>query len=230
MSAPRVFLIGAGGLGSPLALGLLESFSALTLSLCDPDRVEVSNLPRQILHAEADLGRLKVDSAADRLLRRADAARSLTVTRHAVALNTDNAATLLRGHDLIFEGSDDLRTKFLVNDLALRLGIPAVIGGVTRFRGQVCTVLPGRDESRGCYRCLFEEPPPADEVASCQAAGVLGPACGFVAGLMLLEALRILAGRPPRLAGAVLVVDLQSLGTRPVRIPRRADCPACALI
>jgi molybdopterin/thiamine biosynthesis adenylyltransferase len=139
-------------------------------------------------------------------------------------LHTDNAAKLLREHDIVIEGSDDLYTKFLVNDYALALGLPAVIGGVVRFAGQVLTVWPGA----ACYRCLFEAPPEPGVAQSCQEAGVLGPACGVVAGIMADEALRILDGDGPRLSGTLLSLDLGSWQLRRVAIGRRHDCRACA--
>jgi adenylyltransferase/sulfurtransferase len=229
----RVLVIGAGGLGSPVALALtagapaggLARLSALTLM--DADVVELSNLHRQLLHGERDLGRLKVDSAADRLAARAS---GLPIRRLAQRLDAGCAPALVAAHDLVVEGSDDLETKFLVNDLALRLGVPAVIGGVVRFSGQIVTVMPPLcvDRKAGCYRCLFEEPPPPGAAATCQQAGVLGPACGLVGGLMAAEAARILAGAAPLYAGALLTLDLLRWRLRQIELPPRADCPACA--
>lgn len=228
----RVLVIGAGGLGSPVALALTGGPTAgparlSGLTLIDADVVEVSNLHRQLLHGERDVGRRKVDSAADRLAARAPA---LPCERLAQRLDAECAPALIAAHDLVVEGSDDLGTKFLVNDLALRLGVPAVIGGVVRFSGQIVTVVPPGVASRplGCYRCLFEEPPPAGTAATCQQSGVLGPACGLVGGLMAAEALRILAGATPLYAGAVLTLDLLRWRLRQIKLPPRPDCPACA--
>ncbi len=227
----RVLVIGAGGLGSPVALALTGGPPAAGparlagLTLIDADVVELSNLHRQLLHGERDLGRRKVDSAADRL-----AARGVPCERLAQRLDAECAPALIAAHDLVVEGSDDLGTKFLVNDLALRLGVPAVIGGVVRFSGQIVTVLPAGAAGGpvGCYRCLFEEPPPDGTATSCQQAGVLGPACGLVGGLMAAEAMRILTGAAPLYAGAVLTLDLLRWRLRQIKLPPRPGCPACA--
>lgn len=228
----RVLIIGAGGLGSPVALALTGGTPAggaplSGLTLMDADVVELSNLHRQLLHGERDLGRRKVDSGAERLAARAP---DLPCERLAQRLDATCAPALIAAHDLVVEGSDDLETKFLVNDLALRLGVPAVIGGVVRFSGQIVTVMPplGAAGKVGCYRCLFEEPPPAGTAATCQQAGVLGPACGLVGGLMAAEAARIIAGAAPLYAGAVLTLDLLRWRLRQIALPPRPDCPACA--
>jgi adenylyltransferase/sulfurtransferase len=220
----RVLVVGAGGLGSPVALALAAARPAAlrSLTVLDPDRVELSNLHRQLLHGERDLGRLKVDSAADRLRREGLEVRGLPER-----LTADNAPALLAGHDLVIEGSDDLLTKFLVNDEALAAAVPALIGGVVQWRGQVLCVHPAVPAA--CYRCLFEEPPSPDEdVATCQRAGVLGPSCGVVGGLLASEALRLLRGEAPRHAGALLSIDLLSWRIRRLAPRPRTGCPACA--
>jgi adenylyltransferase/sulfurtransferase len=225
----RVLLIGAGGLGSPVALALGGSAAASRLSrltVVDPDVVEPSNLHRQTLHRDRDLGRPKVDSAAERLAALLPAA--VACERIAGRLIADSADALIGSHDLVIEGSDDLDTKFLVNDAALRLGVPAVIGGVVRWSGQVVTVLPHQRGKLGCYRCLFEEPPPPGATATCQQAGVLGPACGLVGGFLAAEAERVLTGASPLYAGAVWTVDLLRWRVRVLPLPPRADCAACA--
>lgn len=230
----RVLLIGAGGLGSPVALAVAGAAAAgtlppLQLTLIDPDVVELSNLHRQLLHGDGDLGRRKVDSAADRLTKCAgDAVRC---ERLALRLDAGCARELVGQHDLVIEGSDDLTTKFLVNDVARQLGVPVVIGGVVRFSGQIVTVVkpPAREtaESAGCYRCLFEELPAEGAAATCQQAGVLGPACGLVGGLMAAEAVRLLGGVAPLYAGAVLTLDLLRWRLRRVPLPSRPGCSAC---
>ena len=219
----RVLLVGAGGLGSPVALALYAARPAAlrSITVLDPDRVELSNLHRQLLHGERDLGRLKVDSATERLRRDGLCVRGLPER-----LAADNAPALLAEHDLVIEGSDDLATKFLVNDAALAASVPALIGGVVQWRGQVLCVHPG--VAAACYRCLFEEPPSPDEdIATCQRSGVLGPACGVVGGLMASEALRLLRGEAPRHAGALLSIDLLSWRIRRLGPRPRPGCPAC---
>jgi molybdopterin/thiamine biosynthesis adenylyltransferase len=219
----RVLLVGAGGLGSPVALALAAAPGARLsrITVLDPDRVELSNLHRQLLHGEGDLGRLKVDSAAARLRRPGLEIRALPER-----LEARSAPALFAEHDLVIEGSDDLVTKFLVNDEAIGAGVPALIGGVVQWSGQVLCVHPGRPAA--CYRCLFEEPPGEEaDVPTCQRAGVLGPACGVVGGLMATEALRILRGEPPRHAGALLSMDLLSWRIRRVAPRPRPGCAAC---
>lgn len=218
-----VCLIGAGGLGSPAALALCAFGACASLTIVDPDEVELSNLHRQLLLREADLGRPKVDAAADTLRRRGQ----VRVTPVRARLCAENAAALLGGHKVVVEGSDSIETKFLVSDTAVRLGIPAVVGGVVGFEGQVLTVLPGRT---ACYRCLFEAPPgpqALEEIATCQQAGVLGPACGVIGALQAAEALRLLRGAAPAFAGALLVADLRRDRHRRVPLRRRPGCPAC---
>lgn len=228
----RVLLVGAGGLGSPVALALVRARPAglRRITLLDADRVELSNLHRQLLHGERDLLRRKVDSGAERL-RALDAGPGAPeIAPWVDRLEPGNAAALLAEHDLVIEGSDQLETKFLVNDTALAAGVPAIIGGVVQWRGQVLTVLPrpraADPPATACYRCLFEEPPPG-QVASCQQAGVLGPACGVVGGVMAAEALRLLRGEPPLHAGALVVLELLSWQARRVALRPRPGCPAC---
>lgn len=232
----RVLLIGAGGLGSPVALALAGDATLapqLRLMLVDPDVVELSNLHRQLLHGDRDLGRRKVDSAADRLA--ACGGQSVSCERLAMRFTDACARELIAAHDLVVEGSDDLATKFLVNDVARQLAVPAVIGGVVRFSGQIVTVAPqcpgsgpAAAAAAGCYRCLFEDLPPEGAAATCQQAGVLGPACGVVGGLMAAEAARLLSGMPPLYAGTVLTLDLLRWRLRRVPLPLRPGCPACA--
>jgi adenylyltransferase/sulfurtransferase len=168
-----------------------------------------------------DLGRPKVESAAATLGRTAP---WLRVRQLPLRLSEDNAAEILAGWQVVIEGSDSIATKFLVSDRAVSLGIPAVIGGVVRFSGQVMTVVRGA----ACYRCLFEEPP-QEAPPSCQQAGVLGPSCGVVGALQASEALRILSGCPPRYAGGVLTIDLLAGRFRTVPVSPRPGCPACGI-
>jgi adenylyltransferase/sulfurtransferase len=196
-----VVLIGAGGLGCPLALEL--ALAGDRVVLCDFDNVELSNLPRQVLYRSEDVGRPKVVAAADALLRRGvPAARVETVQERF-------APALLAGADAVCEGSDDLHTKFAVNDAAVAAGLPVVVGGVLRHAGQVFSAPPGA----ACYRCLFEEPP--DDAPSCADAGVLGPLCLLVATTMAQ------AVRAPR-AGLTLLPEDRHLTVR-----RRPGCTAC---
>lgn len=217
----RVLIVGVGGLGSPLALALCQANWVTTLTLLDGDRVELSNLHRQILLREEDLGQAKVDSAWQslRMLHRP----ALEITVRAEALRAETAAALIGAHDLVLEGSDCLETKFLVSDTAVALGKPAIIGGIVGFVGQIMTIWPGL----ACYRCLFEAPPPPDQVVSCQQAGVLGPACGIIAGKMAWEAAALIEQRRQPQAGSITRVDLRTWQSRRLSLKRREDCTAC---
>ncbi len=188
IGAARVLVVGAGGLGSPAAL-YLAAAGVGTLGLVDGDRVALSNLQRQVLHATPDVGRLKVESGAARL-------RALNpeirVEPHPVWLDRSNAADLLAGYDLVVDGSDNLLTRYLLNEAALARGIPWVYGAVMQWEGHVSVFgAPGGP----CYRCLFGDPPPPDAVPGCAEAGVLGALPGVVGSLQALEALKwILVG------------------------------------
>jgi adenylyltransferase/sulfurtransferase len=213
---PRILLVGAGGLGCPTLLALGSSGAAITL--VDDDRVDVSNLQRQILHRATDVGRLKVDSAAEAMRRRSSANRVAPV---ALRLDGGNARGLVEGHDVVLDGTDSFETKFLLNDVCLSLEIPLVHAGVVGFAGQLMTVVRGH----ACFRCIFEAPPEPNTVPTCQDAGILGAVCGVIGGLMAREALAILDGRP-QLAGTLLEFDARSNRWRRLSPRARASCPA----
>jgi adenylyltransferase/sulfurtransferase len=215
-----VAVVGAGGLGSASLL-YLAAAGVGRLTVIDDDRVSLDNLQRQVLHDGSAVGEPKVHSA----LRRIDALnpdiRVRTVERR---LDAANAAALLRGHDLVLDGSDNFPTKFAVNDACVELGVAAVIAGILRFDGQVVVVPPGAP----CYRCLFGDEPPPGQVPTCSAAGVLGPVAGVVGALQASEALRLLLGIGAAQGGRVLTVDLLDPRLRAVPFPADPDCPACA--
>jgi molybdopterin/thiamine biosynthesis adenylyltransferase len=212
----RVLVIGAGGLGCPALLALAPRVH--TVGIADHDRVEVSNLNRQILHRTADVGRLKVQSARDALLRRFP---SLNVETLRARVEPDNADAVVRGWDVVIDGTDSFDAKFLINDACVRAGVPLVHGGVVRFVGQLMSVVPGS----ACYRCLFEAPPPRGIAPSCQEAGIVGAFAGVIGALMADEALAILDGKP-RLAGTLLVVDGLEDHRRRVALKPRTGCEA----
>ena len=190
------------------------------LGLIDPDRVEVSNLHRQPLYDEADVGRPKVEAAARRLAARHPALR--VETWHARFGRED--AGLLGRFDVVVDGTDGGATKFEVNDAAIAAHATLVHAGATGFRAQLLTVLPGRS---ACLRCLFEEPPPPDEVPGCEAAGVLGPVVTLAGALQAGEAIRLLAGAGAHFADRLLTIDLRAGTWRSVPLARNPACVGC---
>ncbi len=217
----RVAIVGAGGLGSPSAL-YLAAAGVGRITVIDSDEVDLSNLQRQVLHAAADVGRPKADSARDRM-----AAINAGVRVEALKARVEpaNARELLAGHDVVLEGSDNFETKFAVNDACVALGIPVVHGGVLRFTGQVFTTIPGKS---ACYRCVFEEPPAPGSIPSCAVAGVIGPVPGVIGCFQAAEAVKLLVGCGEPLAGRILEVDLLAGSVRTIGVRPRRGCPACA--
>jgi molybdopterin-synthase adenylyltransferase len=217
----RVLVIGAGGLGSPAAL-YLAAAGIGTLGIVDPDKVELSNLQRQILHATADIGRSKVESAKVTLTKLNP---DVQVLCHPVRFDSSNAEEIAAGFDFIVDGSDNFDTKFLVNDLAIKLGIPFSHAGIVRLQGQVMTVMPRKS---ACYRCLFKAPPAPDEILNCQASGILGAVAGTIGTIQATEAVKYLAGfEDGLLTDRLLVYDAKNLRFREVEIKRDPHCPAC---
>jgi molybdopterin/thiamine biosynthesis adenylyltransferase len=213
----RVLVVGMGGLGCPASLALAQA-GVGQLVLVDPDRVELSNLHRQPWHRDADVGRLKVDSAAAKL--RA-AFPSLHVETHALRVGPENVRALLAGADVVVDGTDGVDAKFLLNDAAVRARVPLVHGGVVRHEGLVLAAMPGGP----CLRCLFEEVPGEDVLPTCARAGVLGAAAGWVGGLQAAAAEAVLRGES--LKGAYWRVDARSGRARRLSFRTRPDCPAC---
>ena len=216
----RVLLIGAGGLGCPLAQ-YLAAAGVGTLGLIDPDRVDVSNLQRQVLYATSDVGRPKVEVAAERIRAQNPDVRVIT---HPVKLTSRNALELLADWDVIVDGSDNFPTRYLVNDACVLLGKPNVHGSIFRFDGQASVFDP---RSGPCYRCLFPEPPPPGAVPSCAEGGVLGVLPGLVALIQATETLKLLAGIGESLAGRLLQIDALGMEFREFRIQKDPKCPAC---
>ena len=216
----RVLLIGAGGLGCPLAQ-YLAAAGVGTLGLIDFDRVDLSNLQRQVLYATSDVGRLKVEVAAERIRAQNPDVR---VNTHAVKLTSENALALLADWDVVVDGSDNFPTRYLVNDACVLLGKPNVHGSIFRFDGQA-SVFDAR--SGPCYRCLFPEPPPPGAAPSCAEGGVLGVLPGLVALIQATETLKLLAGIGESLSGRLLQIDALGMQFREFRIQKDPKCPAC---
>jgi adenylyltransferase/sulfurtransferase len=215
----RVLVIGAGGLGSPLAL-YLAAAGVGTIGLVDDDAVSLSNLQRQILFRTADLGRAKVEAGAAALNALNPGVR---IETHALRLTRDNAAALFAGYDIIADGSDNFETRFLVNDTAFAAKKTLVSAAVTEFEGQLAT-FKAHDGVSPCYRCLFRDPPPPGTVPSCSEAGVLGAAAGVMGSLQALEVLKEIAGFGVGLAGRLLVYDALTARFRTVALPRDPGC------
>ncbi len=216
---PSVLIVGMGALGCAAAEGIAASGVA-RLRLVDPDRVERSNLHRQLLHRTADLGRLKVESAADHLR-----TAFPDVDVEAVAMRVgDDAAALFAAHTCVVDATDGIRTKFALNDAAVRAGVPLVHAGITRFVGQLMTIVPGEG---ACYRCLFGTPPAEGEIPSCQEAGVIGSLAATIGLLQAAEAIRIVSGTGGLLCNRLLTYDALTCHWREVRLRRNAHCAAC---
>jgi adenylyltransferase/sulfurtransferase len=220
LKGSSVLLIGAGGLGSPLGL-YLAAAGIGRLGLVDFDRVDPSNLQRQIIHGTGDIGRPKLDSARDRIR---DLNPHVTVEPHATRLTSANALDLAGRYDLVIDGSDNFPTRYLINDTCVLLGKPYVYGSVFRFEGQV-SVLATPDGP--CYRCLFREPPPPGLVPSCAEGGVLGVLPGLIGVIQATEAIKLLLGIGETLAGRLLLVDALTMRFRTLTLSRDPDCPAC---
>jgi molybdopterin/thiamine biosynthesis adenylyltransferase/rhodanese-related sulfurtransferase len=216
----RVAIVGAGGLGCPAAL-YLAAAGVGTLGLIDGDVVDLSNLQRQILYGTADVGRRKVEVAAERLRAQNP---DVHVEGHAVRLAAANALSLLRDYDVVVDGSDNFPTRYLVNDACVLLGKPAVYGAILRFEGQASVF----DARRGpCYRCLFPEPPPPGSVPSCAEAGVLGVLPGLVATIQATEVLKLLTGIGDPLLGRFVQYDALEMRFGEYRFGKDPDCPVC---
>lgn len=216
--ASRVLLVGAGGLGCPAGL-YLAAAGVGTLGIADGDRVDLTNLQRQVGHRTEDVGREKTESFADTIARLNPDVR---VVRHP-RLTPENLP--LSDYDVVLDGSDNFPTRFLLNDAAVAAGVPLVSGAVLRFEGQVTVIVPG--DGRPCWRCLYPAPPPDGAVPTCAQAGVLGSVAGTIGTLMATEAVKVLLGAGDDAAGRLLVYDALSGDFRTVRYRRDPECPTC---
>jgi len=215
-----VLCVGAGGLGSP-AIQYLAAAGVGTLGIVDDDSVERSNLQRQTVHGDGDVGRPKVDSAREFV----EALNpDVEVRTHETRLTSDNAEGLVGEYDLVVDGSDNFPTRYLVNDACVLAGVPFVHGAVLRFEGQATTVAAGGEP---CYRCLFPEAPPEGAVPDCATAGVLGAVPGTVGTVQATEAVKLLVGHGDSLEGRLLVYDAAGPSFETVPYRPNPDCPAC---
>src|SRR5437899_152257 len=220
LKAARVLCIGAGGLGSPLAL-YLAAAGVGTLGIVDFDVVDYTNLQRQIIHSTADVGRKKLDSAAEKL----QAINPfLNIRKFETRLSSDNALELFRDFDIIADGTDNFPTRYLVNDACVLTGKPNVYGSIFRFEGQASVFAT---EQGPCYRCLYPEPPPPGLVPSCAEGGVLGILPGLVGIIQATETIKLILGRGEPLIGRLLLVDALGMKFRELRLRKNPDCPMC---
>lgn len=218
----RVLILGAGGLGAPASM-YLAAAGVGTLVLVDDDTVDLTNLQRQIVHATESVGRAKVDSATETLSRINPGVRFET---HRARLTPENAAALVAGCDVVVDGSDNFATRYALNDACLAAGVPLVAGALSRFEGQLTTIVPG--EERPCYRCLFPETPDPSLTPRCEEAGILGAVAGVIGTLQAVETLKLLLGLGEPMAGRLLLYDALSASMQEVRYRRRPDCPSCS--
>lgn len=220
ISNAKVLMIGAGGLGCPVGY-YLAAAGVGTIGIVDNDEVELSNLQRQIAHSVNTLGVNKADSAKKTF-------EALNTDVNVIAIkeriNSTNILDLMKDYDIVIDGTDNFPTRYLINDACVMLKKPLVSGAILRFEGQVTTIIPGEGH---CYRCLFEEPPPAGLVPSCQEAGVLGVLPGVIGALQATEVLKLIIGKGKPLMNQLLIYDALGVDFRKVRVPKNKKCPVC---
>ena len=215
----KVLIVGAGGLGSPVAVYLTLA-GVGTIGIVDFDTVDISNLQRQILHHDDDVGRPKAQSAFETLKKYNP---EVNVVLHESPLTSENAMEIIAQYDVVVNGADNFPARYLVNDSCFLSGKPLVDGSILIFDGQATVFIPGK----GCYRCLFPSPPPPGEVPSCAEAGVLGALPGLVGTIQAIETVKLILGIGDSLAGRLLLIDALNMEFRPVKLRRNPECPLC---
>lgn len=215
----KVLIIGAGGLGSPVAIYLALA-GVGTIGIVDFDVVDLSNLQRQLLHQTDDVGRPKVESAKETIKAYNP---NVTVITHEEPITSDNAFTLISPYDIVVNGADNFQARYLVNDACYLLKKPLVDGSILLFDGQATVFIPGK----GCYRCLYPAPPPPGLVPSCAEAGVLGAMTGIIGSIQATETMKLILGIGEPLVNRLLLVDALSMEFREVKIRRDPNCPLC---
>lgn len=216
----RVLVVGAGGLGSPVGL-YLAAAGVGTIGVIDGDRVDLSNLQRQVIHRTDDIGRPKVESSKERMLALNP---NVVVETHEMRLTAENALEIIGRYDIVVDGVDNFPAKFLINDACFFARKPLVHGGILRFDGRVFTILPGKS---ACYRCVFKQPPPPGMVASCQEAGVIGALAGVIGTIQATEVLKLILGRGRPLTDRLLDYDARQTRFREIRVSKNPKCSLC---
>jgi adenylyltransferase/sulfurtransferase len=220
ISEARVLIVGAGGLGSPAGL-YLGAGGVGTIGLIDGDRVDISNLQRQVIHHTSDVGQPKVESARKKI---EEINPDVKVITYFEKLTAKNALDLFNEYDIILDGTDTFGSKFLINDAAFFAKKPMIHGGILRFTGQIMTILPGKS---ACYRCVFKEPPPDGVVPSCQEAGVLGGVAGIIGTLQATEVFKYVLKAGNLLTDQILTHDSLLMKFRKIRVQKNPRCPLC---
>ncbi len=220
LKAARVLTVGAGGLGSPLAL-YLAAAGVGTIGIVDFDNVDLTNLQRQIVHGTSTLGHPKLQSAKARLL---DLNPNIDVVGHEVRLTSENALDIIKDYDIVVDGTDNFPTRYLVNDACVLLGKPNVYGSIFRFEGQASLFYA---KEGPCYRCLYSEPPPPGLVPSCAEGGVLGVLPGIIGSLQALETIKWIIGAGDSLVGRLVLFDALKLRFRELKLRKDPSCPIC---
>lgn len=215
----KVLVVGAGGLGAPVAL-YLAAAGVGTIGIVDGDVVDLSNLQRQVIHFIGDVGHPKVESARDKMLAINPNVKVNTIREF---LMSDNALDIIKDYDFIVDGTDNFPVKFLINDACVMAGKPFSHGGILRFEGQTFTHLPGT----ACYRCLFKSPPPANAVPTCSQAGVLGAIAGMLGTIQAAETLKYLTGVGELLTNKLLTFNAKTMDFRKINTRRQASCAIC---
>lgn len=216
----RVIVVGAGGLGSPVAY-YLAAAGVDTIALADGDRVDLSNLQRQILHTTADLGRAKVESARDKLVRLNP---NIKIDTYQEFLTPETAPEIFKNYDFVVECSDNFQTKYLVNDACIAVGKPFSLGGIRMLGGQTMTHIPGT----ACYRCLFPIEPDPSTVPNSSSVGVLGSAVGIIGSIQATETIKYITGIGTLLTDRLLVADASTMTFNTISLPRNPKCPLCS--
>jgi sulfur-carrier protein adenylyltransferase/sulfurtransferase len=219
----KVLVIGAGGLGSP-ALLYLAAAGVGTLGIAEFDEVDESNLQRQVIHGQSDIGRPKAESARDSIR---EINPLVDVVVHNERLDNDNVKRVFEGYDLIVDGTDNFATRYMVNDAAYFLGIPYVWGSIYRFDGQASVFAPMLGDDLPCYRCLYPEPPPPGMVPSCAEGGVLGVLCASIGSIQVNEAIKLITGIGEPIAGRLMIYDALEMEYRKLKVRKDPHCALC---